>query len=82
MLQCKKCHRGLEERTAQQALSEMEDVLLVCDSPIAARQKLRGQGPLCDRCLVHWFRGQSERATPAIQRGPGQGFGSPRSSAP
>ena len=54
MLACKKCHRELAERAAQQSLSEMETALLVQYSPISGHRKAMTYGPLCDPCLASW----------------------------
>jgi hypothetical protein len=54
MLACKKCHRELPERVAQQAMCEIEAALLVHYPLIIAHRKAAMYGPLCDPCLAAW----------------------------
>jgi hypothetical protein len=65
MLACKKCHRELAERTAQQSLSEIETALLVQYPPISAHRKAMKFGPLCDPCLNLWQEQHKEEVQPA-----------------
>ena len=65
MLACKKCHRELAERTAQQSLSEIETALLVQYSPISAHRKAMKYGPLCDPCLACWQEKHQGEVQPA-----------------
>lgn len=67
MLACKKCRRHLDERTAQQSLNEIEDTLLLQQSPIEAHRHAMKQGPLCDPCVAEW---QNDRKSGALSVSP------------